>query len=76
MSQISSISLSLRTETIPPRPQQQSPPKSETDDISGERTQALARQLDEQLSIRLFAIREHVKTSQPPDVGRILDIQA
>ena len=74
MSQISPLSLSLRAETFQPRPQ--SPLKPETASVSAERTQVLARQLDEQLANRLFAIREHVQPSNSPNVGQSLDIQA
>ncbi len=75
MSQISPLSLSLRTEPLQPR-SQPSPLKQEPDTLSAERTQALARQLDEQLANRLFAIREQVQPSNPPHMGQALDIKA
>jgi len=73
MSTITPLSLSLRTETIAPRPAQ---PKAETASAIAERTQALAKQLDEQLSNRLFGVRETVKASSPPNVGSLVDIDA
>lgn len=73
MSPTTPLSPFLRTEALMSRPAQ---PKAETAPIIAERTQALAKQLDEQLSNRLFAVRETVKSSNLSQLGSLVDVDA